>query len=420
MSRIKNVHDETLSLHKGNKGMIAVRVKIPVRDLDDLTLAYSPGVAEPCLEINKNPEMLGVYTNQGNSVCVVSNGTAVLGLGDIGPQAALPVAEGMSLLFKRFADIDAVPLCVNTKDSGEIIELIEMLRPTYAGVVLEDIRSPQCFEIERGLKKRGIFRGPIFHDDQHAAAVVTLAALVNALKVVGKRLDQIRVVISGAGASGIATARLLLKAGVEHIVLCDSRGSLYQGRLKGMNKYKEQIAEVTNLDKFRGGLADALRGADVFLGYSVPNILTEGMIRDMADKPIVFALANPVPEIWPIQRAIDAGAAVVASGRGDIQNHLIDLLVFPGMLRGALDVRATDVNDAMKIAASYALADLVPPDELCAEKIVPAFTNPDVAPAVAEATARAAMDTGIARIRVDPADVAANLRERLAKAACAC
>lgn len=414
MSRIRNMHEESLSLHEDSKGMIGVRVKIPVNDLDDLTLAYSPGVAEPCLEINKNPDMLGVYTNHGNSICIVTNGSAVMGLGNIGPKAALPMAEGMALIFKKFGDVDAMPVCINSSDPGEIIEAIEMLRPTFAGVNIADIKAPECFEIESRLKKRGIFQGPVFHDDQHGAAIVTLAGLINALKIVGKRLDNIKIAINGAGASGMATAKLLLKVGCGHMIVCDSKGTLYDGRLRNMNPYKQELAKLTNRENVRGGLAEALKGADVFIGLSAPNILTEGMIKSMAKDPIVFALANPSPEISPIQRAVDAGAAVVASGCSDCPNQLIDILAFPGIFRGALDVRATDINDAMKIAAAYALADLVPADELGPDRIVPSYLDPNTAPAVASASARAAMDTGVARIKVDPAVVAENLRQRLA------
>lgn len=414
MSRIKNLREDALALHKDFQGKIEVRVKVPVRDADDLTLAYSPGVAEPCMEINRNPEMLDVYTNHGNFVCVVSNGTAVLGLGDIGPCAAMPVMEGKGLLFKTFGDVDAFPICVDTKDTAKIVELVELMAPTFGGVNLEDIKAPECFVIEDALKKNGVFKGPIFHDDQHGTAVVTLAGLINALKVVNKKLEDITVVTSGAGAAGIAIIRLLMAMGLKNVIMCDTRGAIYEGRTEGMNPYKEDIARRTNPQKVKGGLAEAIRGADVFIGVSAPNTLTEDMIHSMAKDPIVFAQANPIPEIWPIQRALDAGARVVSTGRSDCPNQINNVLAFPGIFRGALDVAATDINDAMKIAASYAIAELVKPEELRPDYIIPSTLNADVAPAVAAATARAAIESGIARNPVDPAIVAENLKKRLA------
>ena len=414
MSRIKNLREDALAMHKNFQGKIEVRVKVPVRDADDLTLAYSPGVAEPCMEINRNPEMLDVYTNHGNFVCVVSNGTAVLGLGDIGPGAAMPVMEGKSLLFKTFGDVDAFPICVDTKDTAKIVELVELMAPTFGGVNLEDIKAPQCFIIEDALKKNGVFKGPIFHDDQHGTAVVTLAGLINALKVVNKKLEDITVVTSGAGAAGIAIIKLLMAMGLKNVIMCDTRGAIYEGRAEGMNPYKEEIARRTNPQKVKGGLAEAIKGADVFIGVSAPNTLTEDMIRSMAKDPIVFAQANPIPEIWPIQRALDAGARVVSTGRSDCPNQINNVLAFPGIFRGALDVAATDINDAMKIAAAYAIAELVTADELRPDYIIPSTLNPDVAPAVAAATARAAIESGIARNPVDPAMVAKNLKNRLA------
>ncbi|MDY0259897.1 MAG: malic enzyme-like NAD(P)-binding protein [Desulfovibrio sp.] len=414
MSRIKNLREDALAMHKNFQGKIEVRVKVPVRDADDLTLAYSPGVAEPCMEINRNPEMLDVYTNHGNFVCVVSNGTAVLGLGDIGPGAAMPVMEGKSLLFKTFGDVDAFPICVDTKDTAKIVELVELMAPTFGGVNLEDIKAPQCFIIEDALKKNGVFKGPIFHDDQHGTAVVTLAGLINALKVVNKKLEDVTVVTSGAGAAGIAIIKLLMAMGLKNVIMCDTRGAIYEGRAEGMNPYKEEIARRTNPQKVKGGLAEAIKGADVFIGVSAPNTLTEDMIRSMAKDPIVFAQANPIPEIWPIQRALDAGARVVSTGRSDCPNQINNVLAFPGIFRGALDVAATDINDAMKIAAAYAIAELVTADELRPDYIIPSTLNPDVAPAVAAATARAAIESGIARNPVDPAIVGKNLKNRLA------
>ncbi len=415
MSRIKNLREEALAMHKDYQGKIEVRVKVPVRDNDDLTLAYSPGVAEPCMVIHKDPALLDTYTNHSNLVCVVSNGTAVLGLGDIGAGAAMPVMEGKSLLFKTFGDVDAFPVCVNSKDCAKIVELVEMLAPTFGGVNLEDIKAPECFVIEDSLKKNGVFQGPIFHDDQHGTAVVTLAGLVNALRVVGKKLSDITVVTSGAGAAGIAIIKLLMAVGLQNVIMCDTRGAIWDGRAEGMNPYKEEIARRTNPDKVKGPLAEAIRGADVFIGVSAPDTLTEAMIGSMAKDPVVFAQANPIPEIWPISRAHTAGARVVATGRSDCPNQINNVLAFPGIFRGALDVRATDINDAMKIAAAQALADLVRPDELGPEKIIPSSLDPAVAPAVAAATARAAMESGIARVQVAPETVAENLRQRLAR-----
>ena len=334
--------------------------------------------------------MLDVYTNHSNFVCVVSNGTAVLGLGDIGAGAAMPVMEGKSLLFKRFGDVDAFPLCVDTKDTAKIVELVELVAPTFGGVNLEDIKAPECFEIEDSLKARGVFKGPIFHDDQHGTAVVTLAGLLNALKIVGKNIEDIKVVTSGAGAAGTAIIKLSpWPSGSRTSSYCDSRAPFGRGRPEGMNKYKDAIAKATNPDKVKGTLADAIKGADVFIGVSVPDSLNEDMIRSMAKDPIIFAQANPIPEIWPIERATQAGAKVVATGRSDIKNQINNVLAFPGIFRGAIDVRATDINDAMKIAAAHAIADLVTPEKLSPDYISPPATDPDVAPAVAAATARA-------------------------------
>ena len=413
MSRIKNLREEALTLHKDNVGKVEIALKVPARDADDLTLAYSPGVAEPCKEINKDPEMLDVYTNHSNFVCVVSNGTAVLGLGDIGAGAGLPVMEGKALLFKTFGDVDAFPICVNTKDTQKIVELVELMAPTFGGVNLEDIKAPECFVIENALKKRGIFKGPIFHDDQHGTAVVTMAGLTNALKVVGKKLSDVKIVTSGAGAAGTAIIKLLMSRGLKNVIMCDSKGPIYDGRPNGMNEFKDEIAKATNPDKVKGTLADAIKGADVFIGVSVPDALNEEMIKSMAKDPIVFAQANPIPEIWPLQRARDAGAAVLATGRSDCPNQINNILAFPGIFRGAIDVRATDINDAMKIAAADAIASMVPDPK--PEMIIPFSFNKEVGPRVAAATAKAAMDSGVARVKLDPEVVAENLRKRLAK-----
>jgi len=414
MSPINNLREEALALHALRPGKLEVRVTVPAKERDDLTLAYSPGVAEPVKEIAENPENLDVYTNHANYVCIVSDGTAILGLGNLGGAAAMPVMEGKALLFKAFADVDAFPICVNTNDTDKIIELVELMAPTFGGVNLEDIKAPECFIIEEGLKKRGIFKGPIFHDDQHGTAVVTLAGLYNALKVVKKNIGDIKVVTNGAGAAGIAVINLLMAQGLKNVIMCDTKGIIYKGRTEGMNPWKEKIAESTNPERIQGTLRDAIKGADVFIGLSAPDSLDEDMIQSMAKDPVVFAQANPIPEIWPIKRALDAGAAIISTGRSDVQNQINNVLAFPGMFRGAIDVRATDINDAMKIAAARAIADCIKPEELNAGYIIPSTLNPEVAPAVAAATARAAIESGIARNPVDPAEVALNLKRRLA------
>ncbi|MGI6449451.1 MAG: NAD(P)-dependent malic enzyme [Desulfitobacteriia bacterium] len=414
MSRIKNLREEALAFHAEKPGKLEVRVTVPAKDRDDLTLAYSPGVAEPVKEIAKDLENLDIYTNHANYVCIVSDGTAILGLGNLGGAAAMPVMEGKSLLFKTFGDVDAFPICVNTNDTDKIVELIELMAPTFGGVNLEDIKAPECFIIEEALKSRGIFKGPIFHDDQHGTAVVTLAGLYNALKVVGKKIEDIKVVANGAGAAGIAIIKLLMAEGLKNVIMCDTKGPIYDGRTVGMNPWKEQIAKATNPDKVQGTLRDAIKGADVFIGVSVPDSLDEEMIKSMAKDPIIFAQANPIPEIWPIERATNAGAAIIATGRSDIHNQVNNVLAFPGMFRGAIDVRATDINDAMKIAAAKAIAACVKPEELSPTMIIPNALNPEVAPAVAAATAQAAMDSGIARRPMDPKDIAEGLKKRLA------
>ena len=397
MSRIKNLREEALALHKDNVGKIDIRIKVPARDNDDLTLAYSPGVAEPCKEINKDPAMLDVYTNHSNFVCVVSNGTAVLGLGDIGAGAAMPVMEGKSLLFKRFGDVDAFPLCVDTKDTAKIVELVELVAPTFGGVNLEDIKAPECFEIEDSLKARGVFKGPIFHDDQHGTAVVTLAGLLNALKIVGKNIEDIKVVTSGAGAAGTAIIKLLMAVGLKNVIMCDSKGPIWEGRPEGMNKYKDAIAKATNPDKVKGTLADAIKGADVFIGVSKPGILTAELCKTMNKDAIVFAMANPTPEIMP-DEAKAGGVRVMATGRSDFPNQVNNVLCFPGLFKGALSVRARDINNEMKLAAAYAIADLITDADRSEENIIPGAFDPRVAEAVANAVAKAARETGVARL----------------------
>ncbi|KUO64819.1 MAG: malate dehydrogenase [Gracilibacter sp. BRH_c7a] len=413
MSKIKNLREEALAFHTARPGKLEVRVTVPASTRDDLTLAYSPGVAEPVKEIGKDLETLPLYTNQANFVSIVSDGTAILGLGNLGAAASMPVMEGKALLFKVFGDVDAFPLCVNTNDVDKIVEIVELTNPTFGGVNLEDIKAPQCFEIEGKLKERGVFKGPIFHDDQHGTAVVTLAGLYNALKVVNKKMEDVKVVVNGAGAAGIAIVKLLMAEGLKNVIMCDTKGAIYDGRPVGMNKWKDEIAKATNLDKFSGDLAGALVGADIFIGVSVEGAMTQDMIKTMAKDPIIFAQANPVPEIWP-EEAYAAGAKIVSTGRSDLPNQVNNVLAFPGIFRGAIDVRATDINDAMKIAAARAIADALPASELNAQNIIPFALDPEVAPAVAAATAKAAIESGIARNPIDPAVVAENLKKRLA------
>lgn len=407
------LRDDALELHRRNHGKLEIASKVPLRNRQDLTLAYTPGVAEACTEIAKNPDAAYEYTLKRNLIGVVSDGTAVLGLGDIGPAGALPVMEGKSLLFKSFAGVDAFPLCIATKEVDEIVSFVKWLEPTLGGVNLEDISAPRCFEIERRLKKETSI--PIFHDDQHGTAVVVLAALINALKVVGKSTDSVKVVISGAGAAGIATANLLIDSGYPDVVVCDSTGAIYSGRPEGMNPFKEETAKRGNKRNVKGSIADALVGADIFVGVSAPNSVTTDMVKRMAPGAIVIAMANPIPEIFP-EDALAGGAKVVGTGRSDYPNQVNNVLAFPGILRGALDARASDINEAMKIAAAKAIADLVSPQELTAEYIIVDPFDKRVGPAVAKAVAKAAMDSGVARVKVDPEEVARKVREFVDKA----
>jgi len=394
--------DEALELHRKNHGKLEVRSKVPLRNKADLALAYTPGVAEACLEIAKDPNAAYEYTFKGNMIAVVSDGTAVLGLGDIGPDGALPVMEGKSLLFKGFAGVDAIPLCIGTKNVDEIVQFVKLLEPTIGGVNLEDISAPRCFEIERRLKQE--MNIPIFHDDQHGTAVVVLAALINGLKVVGKTQDAVRIVISGAGAAGISTANLLLDSGFPEVVICDSKGIVYPGRPEGMNPFKEDTARRGNKRTLQGSLADAMVGADIFIGVSAPGTVTSDMVKAMAPNAMVIAMANPVPEIYP-DDAVAGGAKVVGTGRSDYPNQVNNVLAFPGILRGALDARASDINEAMKIAAARAIAGLIDPAELRADYIIADPFDKRVAPAVAKAVAKAAVESGVARVKVDPDEV---------------
>ena len=410
---MSNVNEEAIALHKKYQGKLEVVSKVPLETNYDLTLAYTPGVAAPCLEINKDPDKIYDYTNRGNLVAVVTNGTAVLGLGDIGAGAGLPVMEGKSILFKGFAGVDAIPICLNTHKVDDIIKTIQLMAPSFGGINLEDIKAPECFDIEHALKESVDI--PVFHDDQHGTAIVVSAALINALKLVGKKFSDIKVVVNGAGAAGMAITYLIQKMGAENIMLCDSTGAIYEGRGKGMNPYKDQIAAVTNSTKEAGQLADVIHGADVFIGVSKAGLLTQDMVRQMNKDAIILAMANPVPEIMP-DLAKEAGARVVCTGRSDFPNQVNNLLAFPGIFRGALDVRATDINEEMKIAAAYAIASLITDAELDEEHVITTPLDKRVAPTVAAAVAKAAIDSGVARRKnFTPEQVAEHTRQLLSK-----
>ena len=387
---------ESLKLHKEWQGKIEVTLRAPLETADDLSLAYTPGVAQPCLEIQKDVSKSYDLTRRGNLVAVITDGTAVLGLGDIGPEAGMPVMEGKCALFKRFGNVDAIPLCVRSKNVDEIVETVRLIAGSFGGVNLEDISAPRCFEIERRLKECCDI--PIFHDDQHGTAVVTLAAMLNALKLVGKDIHDIRVVTSGAGAAGLAIIRLLIAMGLDphHVILCDRHGAIYEGR-DDLNPQKEEMAKITNSGHKAGTLAEMLVDADVFIGVSAPNCVTPEMVKSMAKDPIIFAMANPTPEIMP-DLALASGAAVMGTGRSDFPNQINNVLAFPGIFRGALDVRASEINDAMKIAAAKAIAGFVTDDKLAADYIIPSPLEDGVATAVAKAVAEAAKETGVARV----------------------
>ncbi|MEW8959466.1 MAG: NADP-dependent malic enzyme [Moorella sp. (in: firmicutes)] len=392
-----NTQERALQLHKEWQGKIEVKGRAPARDAVDLSLAYTPGVAEPCKEIHKDPKLVDVYTRRWNLVAVVSDGSAVLGLGNIGARAAMPVMEGKSLLFKTFAGVDAFPICIDSQDVDEIVRTVQLLTPTFGGVNLEDIAAPRCFEIERRLKETTDI--PIFHDDQHGTAVVVLAGIINACKVTKRELGDLKVVINGAGAAGIASAKLLLSVGVKDVILCDSKGIISSKR-QDLNTEKQEMLKITNKEDRSGTLADAMVGANCFIGLSVKDAVTQDMVRSMGKDAILFAMANPIPEIYP-DKAKEAGAAVVGTGRSDFPNQVNNVLGFPGIFRGALDVKASDINDAMKIAAAHALADLVG-ERLSAEFVLPEAFDMRVAPAVAAAVAKAAMESGVAREPKDP------------------
>ncbi len=390
-----NYAEESLKKHYEWKGKIEVVALPPVKTKDDLSLAYTPGVAQPCLEIQKDVEKSYELTRRWNMCAVVTDGTAVLGLGDIGPEAGMPVMEGKCVLFKAFGDVDAFPLCIKSKDVDEIVNTVYLLSGSFGGVNLEDISAPRCFEIERKLKEKCDI--PIFHDDQHGTAIITLAGLINALKVVGKKKEDIRVVTSGAGAAATAIVKLLLSYGIKNIIMCDRKGAIYEGRPEGMNPAKDEMAKLTNLEKKAGSLADMLVGADVFIGVSAPGTVTTEMVKTMAKDAIIFACANPTPEIFP-DEAKAGGARVISTGRSDFPNQINNVLAFPGVFRGAFDVRARDINEEMKMAASKALAGLISDEELNEDYIIPAPFDPRVKDAVAKAVAQAARDSGVARI----------------------
>ncbi|QSB47553.1 NAD(P)-dependent malic enzyme [Parageobacillus toebii] len=395
---MRNLREKSLFVHQQAKGKLRVDVKVSVENVNDLSVIYSPGVAEPCKAIHANPESIYDYTMKGNFVAVVSDGSAVLGLGNIGAKASMPVMEGKAALFKAFAGIDAVPLCINTNDPEQIIQTVKLLEPTFGGINLEDIAAPNCFLIEERLKQE--LSIPVFHDDQHGTAIVIAAGLTNALKVAQKRLSDCKVVVNGAGAAGIAVAKLLLSMGVDDLILCDSKGAIYENRPHGMNEIKKSLAKVTNRNRVQGSLKEVIKGADIFIGVSVAGALTQEMVRSMNDNPIVFALANPVPEIMP-EDAKAAGAAVVATGRSDLPNQVNNVLAFPGVFKGALQVRASEINEEMKLAAADAIANLISPEELTSDYVIPNPFDKRVVDAVADAVARAAIRTGVARKTVE-------------------
>ncbi|AMY04564.1 NAD-dependent malic enzyme [Staphylococcus condimenti] len=397
-----SLRDEALEMHKKNQGKLEVTPKVKVTNKEELSLAYSPGVAEPCKEIYEDPRKVYDYTAKGNTVAVITDGTAVLGLGNIGAEASIPVMEGKAVLFKSFAGINGVPIALDTTETEEIIKTVKYLQPNYGGINLEDISAPRCFEIENRLKKET--KIPVFHDDQHGTAIVTMAGLMNALRITDKSLSDIKVVLNGAGAAGIAIVKLLYSYGVRNMIMCDSKGAIYEGRPYGMNPTKDFVAEWTNKDKKEGKLSDVIEGADVFIGVSVANALSQDMVKSMNEDSIIFAMANPNPEITP-DDAKAAGAKVVGTGRSDFPNQINNVLAFPGIFRGALDVEATHINEKMKQAAVSAIADLIQPDELSPDYCIPAPFDRRVAPSVARNVAKAAMESGVSRVEVDPDEI---------------
>ena len=397
-----SLRDDALEMHKENQGKLEITPNIKVTNKEELSLAYSPGVAEPCKEIHEDSRKVYDYTIKANTVAVVTDGTAVLGLGNIGAEASIPVMEGKAVLFKSFAGINGVPIALDTTDTDEIVNTVKLLQPNYGGINLEDISAPRCFEIEETLKKETNI--PVFHDDQHGTAIVTMAGLINALRIVNKDLSDIKVVLNGAGAAGIAIVKLLYSYGVRDMIMCDSKGAIYEGRQHGMNDTKSYVANWTNKDKIDGSLEEVIKDADVFIGVSVADLLTKDMVKSMADDPIIFAMANPNPEIKP-DNAKEAGAKVIGTGRSDFPNQINNVLAFPGIFRGALDVEATHINEDMKKAAVEAIADLIEEDELNPDDCIPGPFDKRVAPSVARSVAKAAMESGVARIEVNPQDI---------------
>ena len=390
-----NLNEEALKLHEKYRGKIEVISKTQVKDMHDLAIIYTPGVAEPCRKIHQDISKVYKYTTKGNMVAVVTDGTAVLGLGDIGPEAALPVMEGKAVLFKHFAGVDAFPICLNTKDPDKIVEAVALMAPTFGGINLEDISAPRCFEIENRLKK--MLDIPVFHDDQHGTAVIVLSGLINALKIVKKKIDEVKIVVNGAGAAAIAVTKFLFSAGAKNAILCDSKGIIYKGRKENMNPVKEEMANITNKRMLEGSLVDAISGADVFIGLSVAGVLKPEMVKSMANDPIIFAMANPIPEIMP-DVAKKASARIVATGRSDFPNQVNNCLGFPAIFKGALKVRASQINENMKLAAAYALASIIFKEELNEEYIIPDAFDPRVVEVESEAVAKAAIESGVARI----------------------
>lgn len=397
-----SLRDDALEMHKENQGKLEITPNIKVTNKEELSLAYSPGVAEPCKEIHEDSRKVYDYTIKANTVAVVTDGTAVLGLGNIGAEASIPVMEGKAVLFKSFAGINGVPIALDTTDTDEIVNTVKLLQPNYGGINLEDISAPRCFEIEETLKKETNI--PVFHDDQHGTAIVTMAGLINALRIVNKDLSDIKVVLNGAGAAGIAIVKLLYSYSVRDMIMCDSKGAIYEGRQHGMNDTKSYVANWTNKDKIDGSLEEVIKDADVFIGVSVADLLTKDMVKSMADDPIIFAMANPNPEIKP-DNAKEAGAKVIGTGRSDFPNQINNVLAFPGIFRGALDVEATHINEDMKKAAVEAIADLIEEDELNPDYCIPGPFDKRVAPSVARSVAKAAMESGVARIEVNPQDI---------------
>ena len=390
-----NINEEALKLHSDNKGKIEVISKTKINNMHDLAVVYTPGVAEPCRKINEDVSRVYDYTTKGNMVAVISDGTAVLGLGDIGPEAAIPVMEGKAVLFKYFAGVDAFPICLSTKDTEKIIEAVTLMAPVFGGINLEDISAPRCFEIEKRLKET--LDIPVFHDDQHGTAVVVLSGLINALKLVNKKMEDVKIVVNGAGASAIAVSKFLMSAGAKNILLCDSKGIVYEGRTENMNPVKEEMSKITNREKVKGKLKDAFVNSDVFIGLSGPNLVTKEMVSSMASDAIIFAMANPTPEILP-DEAKAGGARIIATGRSDFPNQVNNCLGFPAIFKGALQVRASDITEEMKLAAAYAIASVIPENELHEENIIPDVFHPEVMKKEADAVAQAARENGVARI----------------------